>query len=173
MSHPGGGTATLSVLAQRIRLPGLAADFHVPRGWPTPTDRWVRENLFWQPPHAWTPRPGLKAAPAAWRFWLPNDNWRATSSRHYRTVTVWLKASSWLGLGFLVVSTISALLGFPTGLRVLAILTVLACAVCVATHEVLRRRMTRRVLEALEAVAERERTQRLTREYQQYLRATA
>ena len=163
----------MSVLARRIRVPGLAADFHVPRGWPTPTDRWIRENLFWRPPRGWTPRRGLRGAPAGWNYWLPNPHWKATSAVHYRRIAPWMRAAAWLGLAGLVVTAISSFLGFPMPLVALGPIIVFAALTCVVVHTVLSTRLNRRILGELEAVAERRRTERLTREYQQYLRATA
>ena len=48
---------------RRIRVSGVRGDFLTPRGWPTPTDQWIRANTFWQPPEGWVPLPGLKPAP--------------------------------------------------------------------------------------------------------------
>lgn len=163
----------MGVLAKRIRVLGLAADFRVPRGWPTPTDRWIRDNVFWQPPPGWTPRQGVVPAPANWRYWLPNETWKATSARHFRPISVWLHTSEWLALAFIALATISAFLDYPLILRVSGIAIAIAAAFCLVVYLVRRDRMTRRVLEALHVVADRERRQRLTRGYQQYLRAAS
>jgi len=110
---------------------------------------------------------------ANWRYWLPNETWKATSARHFRPIVVWLHTSEWLALAFIALATISAFLDYPLILRVSGIAIAIAAAFCLVVYLVRRDRMTRRVLEALHVVADRERRQRLTREYQQYLRAAS
>jgi hypothetical protein len=85
----------------RARVPGVPVDFRVPRGWPTPNDRWVRENAMWVPPPGWTPLPGLRPAPAGWRFWRPNRLWPIVARTHLkRSRTWWAVADGLLLLTF-------------------------------------------------------------------------
>jgi len=78
-----------------------------------------------------------------------------------------------LALAFVAFATISSFLDYPVIFRVIGIAIAIAAAFCLVMYVVRRDRMTRRVLEALHVVAERERKQRLTREYQQYLRVAS
>ncbi len=45
--------------------------FRSPAGWPTPSPEWVELHQAAEPAPGWTPAPGIPAAPAEWRFWVP------------------------------------------------------------------------------------------------------
>ena len=159
----------------KVRIPGLAADFRVPRGWPVPTDSWLRSNAFWDPPEGWVPLPGLPRAPAGWRFWQPNDQWQRGNPALYRPTLIWLRASSVLGWLFLATLASSALLRlggtdvvlWPVGVALLA-----AGSMCFVAGEVIRGRITRSAMVQIAVLAAAERERRLVREYQRYLRET-
>lgn len=155
--------------SRRIRIRGVAADFRVPRGWPTPTERWIRENVFWTPPEAWMPRPDLSPAPIGWNFWLPNKHWYAITARMYRGLNRWLHVAAWLFVLRVVVGTVVAFIGSSPLTQAIGVSFGLAAIVCVVTHSILRARMTRRLLRGAEELAARQRSERLVREYQHYL----
>lgn len=157
-------------MARRIRVAGVPADFRVPRGWPTPTDRWIRTNAFWVPPADWTPVPGMRPAPANWTFWVPNRLWEQTREAVYHPLRVWnrlitaavalhLLLGAWRILGDLP----SLIASFAPPLLFTAIIIGF---VGYLTH---RRRLTQRALARHAILAAEGRTQRLTREYQRYL----
>lgn len=85
--------------------------FVAPPGWPEPSDEWVARNQGYRPPAGWLP-PGasperVPAAPAAWRFWRPDDQgWRAFRRPFVRSGVVavmigWFVLA--VGAGFTVV----------------------------------------------------------------------
>ncbi|WP_439693789.1 hypothetical protein ACRQ4B_06035 [Curtobacterium sp. SP.BCo] len=45
--------------------------FRSPAGWPTPSPEWAELHQAAEPAPGWTPAPGIPAAPAKWRFWVP------------------------------------------------------------------------------------------------------
>lgn len=92
----------------RARVPGVPADFRVPRGWPTPNDQWVRENALWIPPPGWTPLPGLRPAPAGWRYWRPNRLWPIVARTHLSRSRTWWAVADGMLLLTLVCSVLAA-----------------------------------------------------------------
>ena len=155
--------------ARRIRVHGVHADFITPRGWPTPTDAWIRANGFWQPPADWAPLPGLRSAPEGWRFWALNTEGERASASLLRPVTVWSRLGTWAVLGFLSFGLLSALLHEPMlrwGSVASAIAVTTSLVITLSTY-VKRRRFLRAKL--AEAGAE-QRAERLTKAYQSYLR---
>lgn len=158
---------------RRVRVPGVPADFRVPSGWPTPIDRWVQDNAFWQPPPGWTPRPGLRPAPDRWRYWSPNPAWRAAMAPVLRSIRPWAQAAGVLGAVWLVVLLIALWAG-PSPVTVVAggSLGVGAIA-CLVVYILFRDSLVRRVMAEAAIVAERERRARMMLEYQRYLRAVS
>ncbi len=157
---------------RRIRVAGVPADFRVPRGWPSPTDKWVRENVFWQPPPGWAPLSDLRPAPVDWVYWTPNPLLPRIAARPFRAIAGWMRMSNVLALAFLVALAGAAVTGHPA-LRTLGTCFAAAAVVCVLVHESLRARTTRRLVIEFALVAERGRSERLTKEYQRYLTAAA
>ena len=155
-------------MARTVRVAGVPGDFRVPRGWPTPTDRWIRANAFWVPPTGWTPTPGLRPAPAGWRFWRANPLWLRSKGHLYSRVNMLSRSG-----GVAVVVAIAARIASSlTGLEALAIVSLVAwCAglVSYVAYFVLYVRITRRALREFAQLAEASRHQHLTREYQRYL----
>ncbi len=154
---------------RRIRVARVHADFMTPRGWPTPTDAWIRANVFWQPPAGWTPVPGLRPAPDGWRFWAPIPEWGRTAAGFLRPVMVWTRLGNWSLIGALVFSIASALLGEPDlrwGSVACFAVTGVSLVIFMATYVRRRRLLYARAVEA----AEVQRAARLTRAYQSYLR---
>ncbi len=160
----------------KVRIPGLAADFRVPRSWPAPTDSWLRRNAFWQPPDGWVPIPGLPPAPAGWAFWQPNQQWERSNPELYRRANRWLRAANVLGWAMLAAFAIRipfALIGNAAMLWPLGVAWVtlaVAALACLIVREVLRVRATRAAMIQVAQLAAAERERRLVREYQQYLR---
>jgi hypothetical protein len=104
----------------------VPADFRVPRGWPTPTDKWVRDNAFWQPAAGWSPPEAAAAAPDGWEFWTPNKLWWQTTGAYYRSIAIWGRLSNWLGYLFVVALIGSAFLGPSPMLRLVGFSAALA-----------------------------------------------
>lgn len=157
----------MSILVRRIRVRGVPADFRVPRGWPTPTDRWIRANAFWQPPAGWTPLSGLRPAPRGWTFWVPNPLMARSRAGMYRGATIWSQAG-----GLLFIAAIAARIAFTTmdvPVGTLGQVFALAGAACMVGFIVAHRYTTTRALEQFSALARAGRAARLTREYQKYL----
>lgn len=154
---------------RRIRVAGVSADFRVPRGWPTPTDGWVRSNVFWQPPPGWTPRPDLPRASLDWRFWVPNEQWKAMSASRYRSATRWLYTAGAVALLHLAVRAGLASAVLPDTATLALLPLALAAVACLVMFGLARRRATKHLLTELAVLAERKRAERLTREYQHYL----
>ena len=159
--------------ARRIRVPGVPADFRVPRGWPTPTDKWVRDNAFWHPPADWTPLPSLPAAPDSWVYWVPNKLWNKSMGGHFRSIAVWASASNWLGLVWLITLVAGPLIGYSPLLRVFGLTAGLASLALAVLHEGMKSRRTKRLITEFAIVAHRGRHERLIREYQRYLTAVS
>lgn len=158
--------------ARRIRVAGVPADFRLPRGWPTPSDRWVRDNAFWEPPPGWTPQPSLPAAPADWRFWTPNTLWSRTMWRHFHSIAPWIRVSNWLTYTWLFsMCVVTPILQSPRWMAVIMITLAAGALACFFVYEVLKARITKQVLVQFAVIAQRDRQQRLTREYQHYLTA--
>lgn len=156
-----------------MRVAGVPADFRVPRGWPTPTDQWVRANALWQPPIGWSPPQTSTPAPEGWEFWSPNKLWWQTTGAYYRPLAVWRRLSNGLGAVFIVTGLASAIIGPSPMLRLVAYSAALASLALLVVHEVLKARLSKRLLAQFAAVAQRGRTDRLTHEYQRYLTAMA
>jgi hypothetical protein len=156
-------------VTKRVRVPGVPVDFRVPRGWPTPTDRWIRENALWSPPAGWTPLPGVAPAPANWSFWMPNELWHAYTSDFYGPIRKWNRTAN--GLGVLWIAATAAGIVFPASLafHALAIAALVAGVSFALTYQALSARTTRAVLANLAIIADEERAKRLTRAYQLYL----
>lgn len=157
-------------MSRRIRVAGVPADFRVPRGWPTPTDRWIRTNAFWVPPLGWTPLPDLKPAPRHWTYWSPNPLWHKTRGAAYRGLRVWSRLTWIVLLGSAAAGwwarTVQAPAPVTTSLSILtATLIVVSLIGYIATY----RSATSRALAQHAVVAAEGRTKRLTREYQRYL----
>lgn len=167
------GVSTLSVRVRQIRVAGVPADFRVPRGWPTPTDRWIRENAFWQPPHGWTPGPQSPAAPADWQFWTPNRLWWTTRAQAFQPAEVWRRLASLLsfvGIAFFIAGRFfDPSLGFGW----LWFAAIVASLVLIVIHDRHRTRISNALLEDHARVAAHGRHERLTRDYQRYLTAVA
>ena len=159
--------------ARRIRVPGVPADFRVPQGWPTPTDKWVRDNAFWQPPTGWTPLPSLPAAPENWVYWAPNRLWNQSMSGHFRSIAVWARASNWLGLVWLITLVAGPLIGYSPLLRVFGLTAGLTALALAVLHEGMKSRRTKRLMTEFAILAQRGRHERLIREYQRYLTAVS
>lgn len=157
---------------RRIRVAGVRGDFLTPRGWPTPTDDWIRENAFWQPPVGWTPLPGLKPAPAGWQFWTTNPTWDAAATAWYAPIRGWYRA-------FMIASSacwpafIAAAVFHINALRLAAFVFFLIGFLCLVAYEVRKRRMTAEMFLRVTTGATRRRDERLVREYQSYLRDAA
>lgn len=157
----------------RIRVAGVPADFRVPTGWSTPTDRWVRDNAFWQPPTGWSPAPGTPAAPVGWEFWSPNKLWWQTTGAYYRSIAIWRRLSNWLAIVFLAALISAAFVGPSPILAAVRLSAALASIALLIVHESLKARLTKKLLAEFAVVAQRGRHDRLTREYQRYLTAMA
>jgi len=123
------------------------------------------------PPTGWTPKPGLKPAPKNWQFWLPNDQWKASSVALYRSIQHWLHAAGGTALVAIIAAAVAAAFGFPPYLLLLAALCLFATVVLLGIHRVRRQRLTRNAFEALGSKAERARNERLVSEYKSYLLA--
>lgn len=154
-------------------MAGVPADFRVPRTWPTPTDKWVRENALWIPSPDWTPAPGADAAPIDWRFWVPNKLWSQTIGNNFRSIAVWGRIANWLALVWVVALIAGPFLGYPPVIRMIGISAALVSFACLVVHETLKARKTKRLLLEFAIIAHHGRHDRLTREYQRYLTAVA
>ena len=157
--------------SKRIRVPGVPADFCVPPGWPSPTDKWIRDNALWQPPAGWTPVPNAAAAPPEWRYWVPNRLWSQTTGAYYRSIAIWARLSNWSAALWLVAFAASAFFGFSPMLRIIGLSAVAASVALFIVHESLKVRISKKLLAQFAIVAQHGRQQRLTREYQRYLTA--
>ena len=153
---------------RRIRVAGVRGDFLTPRGWPTPTDQWIRANTFWQPPAGWTPLHGLKPAPKGWRFWATNKTWDVAAAKYYAPLHAWMRASNIAGVACILALVAAALLALPL-LRLAAMLFLLIGVICLIVFRVRRRRMTAELFAHVTRGAERARDERLARDYQRYL----
>jgi len=159
-------------VARTIRVAGVPGDFRVPRGWPVPTDRWIRTNAFWVPPEGWTPTPGLRPAPKGWGFWRVNSLWLKTSGHLYKRARAWSSCS----FAAVVIALAARVVSSLADLEVLAIVAIAALLVALAlqvTYLISYIRITRRALRDCAEMAEESRHRRLTREYQRYLLDTA
>jgi len=145
----------------------------VPRGWPIPTDRWVRVNTFWQPPAGWVPLPDTPPAPEGWRFWEPNPEWDRRYAANYRDIAVWGRVPNVLAVVWLLIVVAGFFAPEVVGLAIAGWLVLVAAFGCLIVHEVLRRRLTNRGLAQLAGVAAEARGKYLIREYQRYLMGTA
>jgi hypothetical protein len=145
----------------------------VPPGWPIPTDKWIRDNAFWQPPSNWTPLPNTPEAPDEWRFWLPNKLWQQTTGAYYGAIAIWARLSNWAAVLWLVAFAASPFLGFPPALRIVAWCAAIASLALIIVHESLKARASKTLLAQFAVMAQRGRQERLTREYQRYLTAMA
>jgi hypothetical protein len=157
-------------MTRRIRVAGVPADFRVPPGWPTPTDRWIRTNAFWVPPVDWTPLPGLKPAPRSWTYWSPNPLWRKTRSAAYRAHRIFARVTGILLLVVLAAGWAARAADAPAPALVSLAIVGLTLALAgligyLATYTF----ATDRALAHHALLAAEGRTQRLTREYQRYL----
>ncbi|WEK13886.1 MAG: hypothetical protein P0Y48_01350 [Candidatus Microbacterium phytovorans] len=155
-------------MARTIRVAGVPADFRVPRGWPVPTDRWIRTNAFWVPPADWTPTTHLRPAPRGWRFWQPNPLWSQSQAQLYRRARIWLYA----GFTLMLLGVGSRILGSVTRDDAFALLSFALLGVALASyivHAVVWARITRGTLQRFAEIAEESRRRYLTREYQRYL----
>lgn len=157
-------------MARRIRVAGVPADFRVPRGWPTPTDRWIRTNAFWVPPVDWAPMPGIPPAPAHWTFWVPNRLWDKTRGAVYGPLRRWSRLM-FVALALQVLLRVWVVTSHPP----LSVTSPVSSALAVAMmtgligYLIHHRRLTQRALAQHAILAAEGRTQRLTREYQRYL----
>ncbi|WP_374975053.1 hypothetical protein ACEYYH_14490 [Microbacterium trichothecenolyticum] len=146
-------------------------DFRVPVGWPTPADWWVRENLFWQPPPGWTPRAGLAPPSKGWRYWTPNPGWRKATAPAYRFIRHWARAAVLLGVPCLILAVVSLVVDIPLVAQVVGWAFGTLATGCVVVYGILRRRITRGVLDEAASLAAQERRERMVHEYQRYRRA--
>ncbi len=156
------------VTPRRIRVAGVRGDFLTPRGWPTPTDQWIRANTFWQPPEGWTPAPGLKPAPKGWRFWTPNKTWDIAARKYYAPLQGWMRASNIAAVAC-AVALVGATVLQLTILTLAAMLFLVIGLVCLIVFRARRKRMTSELLAHVTTGAERARNERLAREYQRYI----
>lgn len=154
-------------------MAGVPADFRVPRGWATPTDRWVRDNAFWIPPAGWSPTPSTPAAPDRWEFWAPNKLWWQTTGAYYQSIAIWGRLSNWLALVFLATLIGAVFIGTSPLLTMVRLSAALASITLLIIHESLKARLTRKLLAQFAVHAQHGRQERLTREYQRYLTAIA
>lgn len=159
--------------ARLIRVPGIPADLRIPRHWPTPTDKWVRDNAFWHPPAGWTPVPGKDPAPEGWTYWVANPLWSRAMAPHFRAIAALRRVANGLCVVWVAALIASPFLGYPPPLRALGLLAMLACSISFISYEVLRARTTKRLLQEFAVLAHRGRAERLTSEYQRYLTAVA
>jgi hypothetical protein len=153
-----------------IRVQAVGGDFRVPRGWPQPTDQWIRENLFWQPPDGWVPREGLRPAPAGWEFWRPNPLWERLSAGMFRKARRWLHAANTFLLLSIVLAAGRFLLPTDMVLGPLSGVAFVLSVACSVGWLIAKHRITRQILIRIRRAAEDERKKRLVREYQSYLR---
>lgn len=158
--------------ARRIHVEGVPADLLIPRGWPIPTDKWIRDNALWHPPPGWTPVPNVSPAPAGWSFWTTNKLWWRVTAAHFQSIRLLLRISNWLAFAWLAFIVASALLDSPA-VRAVAIILMIASLTLVIVHEVRKARMAKTLIAEFAVVAQRGRHERLTREYQRYLTAMA
>ncbi len=159
--------------SKRARVPGLPADFRVPRGWPTPTDRWLRENALWVPPAGWAPLPDTPPAPVGWRFWSPNKLWRVIAGQYYTGIAWMRRTANWLGVLWIVAAVAAAVVHGSLLFSGIAAIALLAGVVLEIRFRVRVHRITVALLAGFAVVADRERTARLTTAYQSYLRDAA
>ncbi|WP_137843739.1 hypothetical protein [Microbacterium sp. 2FI] len=152
-------------------MPGVPADFRVPPDWPSPTDKWIRDNALWHPPEGWTPVPAATAAPPAWRYWVPNKLWAQTTGAHYRSIAIWARLSNLCAALWLVALAASAFLGSSPMLRIVGWSAAVASLALLIVHESFKAHMSKKLLAQFETLAQHGRQQRLTREYQRYLTA--
>jgi hypothetical protein len=169
VTAPAARLRTSIASVRKVRVPGVPADFRVPPGWPTPTDRWVRANTFWQPPAGWAPLPDTPAAPDGWRYWDPNPEWDRRYAANYRHIAVWGRVPNVLAVVWLLLVVASFFAPEVVAFALLGWLALLAAFGCLVVHEVLRRRITKRALTYLAGVAADARGKNLIREYQRYL----
>lgn len=153
---------------RRIRVADVRGDFLTPRGWPTPTDEWISENTFWQPPEGWTPLPGLKPAPSGWRFWTPNKEWDEAAKSYYSPIRGWMWASNVAAIACIAAYVAARVLQIPL-LQLASVLFLALGIVCLIAFRVRKRRMTAELFVHVTNGAQRNRDERLAREYQRYL----
>jgi hypothetical protein len=156
-------------VTKRVRVPGVPVDFRVPRGWPTPTDRWIRENVLWSPPPGWTPLPGAPSAPSGWQYWTPNDQWSTFTATYYRPIRKWNRTANWLGVLWIVATVAGIVYPASIPFHAVAVVALLAGVGFALAYQALDARTTRDILANLAIVADQERARRLTRAYQRYL----
>jgi len=159
---------------RRVRVGGVAADFLVPPKWPTPTDRWIRNNTFWEPPPGWTPLGGLPPAPVGWVFWKPNPQFLRRRIATDAALALWARLSNllflfWVALAALHVVVTVMELPRPPALGFLLSGALIASLGCTIVRESLRTRLIRRTAQQAAVAAADERQRRLVREYQRYL----
>lgn len=155
--------------ARRIRVAGVRGDFRTPRGWPTPTDEWIRHNAFWQPPPGWTPKPGLKPAPADWQFWTTNDTWDAAATKYYEPIQGWMNSFYIAGATSTVIFISNFFFLRLHFLPLFACIIFAIAFICLVVFEVRKRRMNAELFVHATRGAEKARNERLAREYQRYL----
>lgn len=158
--------------SRRVHVEGVPADMLIPRGWPIPTDKWVRDNALWHPPPGWSPGPNVEPAPANWNFWTPNKLWWQITPAHFQSIRILQRVSNWLVPIWLLSMVGAGLLDSPA-LRAVAITAMIVALALAIIHEVLKGRMSKALIAKFAIVAQRGRQERLTREYQRYLTAMA
>lgn len=156
-------------MVSRIRVPGVPADFRVPPGWPQPTDAWIRANALWSPPTGWRPRPDVPPAPAGWGYWVPNPLWKRVAYGQIPAGRV-----RRFGFSTIVNVVLVACIALAAVTRIplfgtAAFLIAITCVAATIVQEIKRSRYDRLLLAEFAVAADRERTRRLTREYQRYL----
>jgi hypothetical protein len=133
----------------------------------------VRENAFWTPPPGWAPVEAAAAAPPDWRFWQPNPLWWKSPLSSFPSIALLPRLANLLAWVWIGLAVASIVLELHPAIRLVAFLLGFASLTLTVVSEVLKARKSKERIQKFAIVAQRTRTERLTREYQRYLTAMA
>ena len=91
----------------------------------------------------------------------------------FRSIRPWAQAASALATVWLILLLVALWVGLPPVAIAVGGMAAVGVVVCLVVYSILRSRLVRRVFTEAAIVAERERRERMTLEYQRYLRAVS
>jgi hypothetical protein len=113
------------------------------------------------------------AAPPNWRFWQPNPLWWKSPLSSFPSIALLPRLANLLAWVWIGLAVASVVLDLDPAVRPIAFVAGFASLALTVISEILKARKSRERIQEFAVVAQRARTERLTREYQRYLTAMA
>ena len=79
----------------------------------------------------------MSPAPLDWSYWVPKRLWQHIAARHYGSIVILARVGNWLTPLWIAAMVAGPLLGYPTAVRVVALVALVCAFACYVIYEIL------------------------------------